>query len=108
MRLYMLRRTRSFIQQYYAETDSTTGKKYLSFAGGQRAYFPTRRPKTLRFGSELTNPYAKLYAEAVVKLINQLHLPRYGLASYILPDPPVPATKEERKYWIIYPKPANG
>src|SRR5713226_6852732 len=48
MRLYMVRRTRSFIQENYAETD-TSGRKYLTFGDGTYSYFPTRAPKTVRF-----------------------------------------------------------
>ena len=49
MRLYMVRRTRSFIQDNYATTDLTTGRKYLTFPDGRRSYFPTRQPKTVTF-----------------------------------------------------------
>ena len=49
MRLYLVRRTRSFIQDNYAATDETNGRKYLTFEDGTRSYFPTRVPKTLRF-----------------------------------------------------------
>jgi DNA replication protein DnaC len=45
MRLYLVRRTRSFIQENYAETDDD-GRKYLTFENGTRSYFPTRRPVT--------------------------------------------------------------
>ena len=44
MRLYLVRRTRSFIQDNYATTDSRTGRKYLTFADGTRSYFPRRVP----------------------------------------------------------------
>src|SRR5215510_10467736 len=47
MRLYMVRRTRSFIQDNYADTDPSTGRRYLTFADGTRSYFPTRQPKTV-------------------------------------------------------------
>src|SRR5205814_792652 len=32
MRLYLVRRTRSFIQENYAEIDTATGRSYLTFA----------------------------------------------------------------------------
>ena len=47
MRLYMVRRTRGFIQENYAETDPKTERKYLTFSDGTRSYFPARVPKTL-------------------------------------------------------------
>ena len=50
MRLYLVRRTRSFIQDNYADTDPDTGRKYLTYEDGNRSYFPTRVPKTIKFG----------------------------------------------------------
>lgn len=85
MSLFMVRRTRSFIRDNYAQTDAA-GRKYLSYADGTRAYFPTRVPKTLRFAVDDDNPrdqYARLYADPVVDTINALHLPRYGLGNYV-------------------------
>ena len=49
MRLYMVRRTRSFIQDNYATTDPVTKRKYLTFEDGTRSYFPERTPKTVQF-----------------------------------------------------------
>ena len=46
MRLYMVRRTRTFIQDNYAETDPLNERKYLTFGDGTRSYFPMRMPKT--------------------------------------------------------------
>ena len=45
MRLYLVRRTRSFIQDNYAETDRETGRKFLTYDDGTRSFFPTRVPK---------------------------------------------------------------
>src|SRR6266581_7958076 len=50
LRLYLVRRTRSFIQENYAHTDPATGQKYLTFANGIRSYFPVRTPRTVKFG----------------------------------------------------------
>jgi superfamily II DNA or RNA helicase len=86
MRLYMVRRTRSFIQAYYARTDAATERKYLKFADGTRTYFPTRVPRTVTFlikDQNSDDPYARLYANTVVNAINELNLPRYGLGNYI-------------------------
>jgi superfamily II DNA or RNA helicase len=84
MRLYMVRRTRSFIQNNYAKQDEN-GRKYLEFADGSRSYFPVRVPKTVTF--DLTtnnNSYDLLYSENIVNLINLLNLPRYGLEKYLV------------------------
>lgn len=82
MRLYMVRRTRSFIQDNYAKSDQT-GRKYLEFPNGTRSYFPRRQPQTVKFGmGEDDDSYAALYSEDVVKILNSLNLPRYGLGNY--------------------------
>jgi hypothetical protein len=89
MRLYMVRRTRTFIQDNYALTDPTNGRKYLTFEDGSRSYFPERIPRTLRFTIDDKDPsdqYARLYAAPVVDAINQMHLPRYGLATTSRPS----------------------
>ena len=40
MRLYMVRRTRSFIIDNYSIEDKATGRRYLQFKSGERSYFP--------------------------------------------------------------------
>jgi superfamily II DNA or RNA helicase len=100
MRLYMVRRTRSFIQDNYAETEPGTGRKFLTFADGTRSYFPTRQPKTIAFKIDETDPddqYAALYSLPVVDAINKLKLPRYGLGNYIYEKPHEPPTAAEAK-----------
>jgi len=100
MRLYMVRRTRSFIQDNYAETDGITGRKYLTFADGTRSYFPTRQPKTLKFAIDDSDPhdqYAFLYSDLIVATINALALPRYGLGNYVKERPHEPPTAAEAR-----------
>ena len=95
MKLYMVRRTRSFIQNNYAEVEeqlplekqwqNRPPRQYLEFSDGGRAYFPERQPKTLKFQAEDEgSPYAALYSEDVVEAINGLNLPRYGLGNYAI------------------------
>ena len=95
MRLYLVRRTRSFIQDNYANTDSTNGRKYLTFDDGTRSYFPVRVPKTVRF--DIDEQYSRLFANDVVDAINGLELPRYGLGNYVAPSPHVPPTPTEAR-----------
>ena len=86
MRLYLVRRTRSFIQENYAQTDPGSGRPFLVFGDGRRSYFPVRTPHTITFHVDdtlVSDPYATLYAESVVETMNGLTLPRYGLANYI-------------------------
>jgi SNF2 family DNA or RNA helicase len=100
MRLYLVRRTRTFIQDNYAKTDVATGKKYLTFSDGKQTYFPERIPKTIRFSlndKKSSDQYARLYSNKVVDLINALNLPRYGLGNYIIATPSKPPTQAEAK-----------
>ena len=100
MRLFLVRRTRSFISDNYAETDEETGRKFLTFPDGNRSYFPARIPKTARFAIDDDNPrdqYAQLYSDPVAETIGNLKLPRYGLANYISETPPTPPDRAEEK-----------
>ena len=81
MRLYLVRRTRSFVRDNYAMTDPEDGRKYLTFADGTRSYFPTRAPKTVHFDTD--EQYSRLFADDTVDTINGLELPRYGLGNFI-------------------------
>lgn len=98
MRLYLVRRTRSFIQDNYAKSDPETGRKFLTFEDGSRSYFPVRVPKTVPFNIDDKNAddqYARLYSTEIVEIINSLSLPRYGLANYIHETPHEPPTQTE-------------
>lgn len=98
MRLYLVRRTRSFIQDNYAETDLENGRRYLTYEDGTRSYFPTRIPKTVEFQVHDENgydQYASLYDDDVVNTISSLNLPRYGLGNYEAPTPHEPPTPTE-------------
>ncbi len=100
MSLFMVRRTRSFIRDNYASEDMATGRKYLLFADGSRAYSPTRTPKGISFAINEHDPadqYARLYSETVVDTINHLNLPRYGLGNYVVAKPKTPPTAAEQK-----------
>src|SRR5256886_2740282 len=100
MRLYMVRRTRTFIQDNYAEIDTVDGRKYLTFDDGTRSYFPARVPRTVKFSIAENNPedqYGQLYAASVVETLNSLNLPRYGLGNYVVAKPKEPPTAAEEK-----------
>ena len=99
IRLYMVRRTRSFILQHYAAKDAK-GRSYITDSQGQRRYFPTRVPLALTFPineADLGDHYARLYSGNVVDLINALHLSRYGLGNYVDAQALKAATPAERK-----------
>lgn len=100
MRLFMVRRTRGFIRDNYAETDAENGRRYLLMADGVRSYFTDRVPRTIRFKldeDDTADQYARLYSAEVVDSINSLYLPRYGLGNYVLEErlaPRGPAQKD--------------
>jgi hypothetical protein len=120
MRLFMVRRTRSFIQKNYATTDClkcaspilarqnqcpacgeskpAQGRSFLLLEDGSRFYFPKRRPRTLEFRIRDKDPndqYARLYSDTVVDTIRVLHLPRYGLGNYVRPTLDQSPTQDE-------------
>ncbi len=106
MKRYMVRRTRSFIKENYAKSDSPQSsinqqgvRKYLEFADGRRSYFPDRIPRTIKFTLESANndPYSRLYSQAVVEVINQLNLPRYGLGNYVAAKSKQAPTEPEQR-----------
>ena len=100
IRLYMVRRTRSFIVQHYTEVDER-GRNYLPGKGGSKSYFPLRKPLSLKFAVDETDAqdvYGQLYSAAVVDDINALHVPRYGLGNYVDPVAEKNATPAERKF----------
>lgn len=100
MRLFLVRRTRSFIKTNYAKDDAEVGRKYLEFPNGDRSYFPDRLPKKVEYAFNPDDPedqYAQLYSSKVIDIIDKLILPRYGLgqANYESKQPGVLITKEE-------------
>jgi superfamily II DNA or RNA helicase len=100
MRLYLVRRTRSFIKANYTQSDENTGRKYLTFSDGSKSFFPDRVAKKMEYHFNANDPsdqYAKLYDDNVVDIINHLSLPRYGLGQdqYINQQPLAKATREE-------------
>ena len=120
MRLFMVRRTRSFVERNYAFTEcpkcatvllptqdkcskcdqpkAKEDRRFLILEGGSRFHFPKRQPKTLTFRIRDNDPddqYAKLYSDKVVDTVRVLHLPRYGLANYLNPTLDVPPSQDE-------------
>jgi hypothetical protein len=120
MRLFMVRRTRSFVERNYALTEcpacatvllaaqdncpkcgrpkAKEDRRFLILEGDHRFYFPKRQPRTLKFRIRDKDPddqYARLYSDTVVDTIRLLHLPRYGLANYLKPTPDKPPTADE-------------
>ena len=97
MRLFLVRRTRSFIKENYAQTDLATGRKFLQFSDGTTSYFPDRKPVTVKFAMNPEDQYVKLFSDKVVRQINSLNLPRYGLANYVTDVFKIQPTQEENR-----------
>lgn len=101
MRLFLVRRTRSFIKNNYAIKDSETGRLYLKFPDGSKQFFPERTPKRIDFSftrKDKDDQYAKLYSKNVLDLIDKMRFPRYGLGQdiYIKTSPPENPEKSEK------------
>jgi superfamily II DNA/RNA helicase len=100
MRLFLIRRTRSFIMDNYAKTDEANGRKYLLFPNEKRFYFPIRQPITAKFSVSEDNPndpYEQLASEEVVSIIGSLSLPRYGLGKYVSKSAETNASSSEKE-----------
>lgn len=82
MRLFLVRRTRTFIKENYAQTGDD-GRKYLVFPNGTKAAFPERIPSSLKFTTHPDDQYRRLYSTQMDDLMTSLYLPRYGLSEYI-------------------------
>jgi len=103
MRHYLVRRTRTFIQDNYARIDPKDSRKFLTFSDGSRSYFPNRVPRTITYqmgDGKDDDPYARLYSPEVVDTINALNLPRYGLGNYIQPTPRLTPNGTEAKIML--------
>ena len=99
IRLYMVRRTRSFIVQHYTAADDK-GRRYITGKDDEKRYFPTRKPISLNFAVNDADPadrYAHLYSPHVVDQINALHVPRYGLGLYLDLQAEKTASSAERR-----------
>lgn len=80
MKMFLVRRTRTFIKNNYAKTDARG--KYLEFNDGRKSYFPERIPKALKFKTEKGDQYSRLYSDEMIGMMENLQLPRYGLSQY--------------------------
>ena len=97
MKLFLVRRTRTFIKENYAKVDETDGRKYLLFNDGSRSYFPDRIPKALKFETVEGDQYSRLYSSSMIGMMVDLQLPRYGLVKYINENKTIDATTIEKQ-----------
>ena len=82
MSQYLVRRTRRFVEDNYAEVDEQ-GRRYLEFGTGKRFYFPMRTPMpTERILTE-DDPAYEMSSDDPLDSIRDLLLPRYQLGYYL-------------------------
>ncbi len=81
MSLFLIRRTRTFIKEYYGNKDDTG---YYLEIKGKKNYFPNRIAKTVKYS--IDKQYRRFFSDEVVDMINDLELPRYALSKYKRPD----------------------
>lgn len=81
---YLIRRTRGFVVENYAQQDET-GRSYLELGRNkERFYLPRRLPRTLEWKPISANdPSVTLESEAVVERMGALTLPRYRLQDFL-------------------------
>ena len=61
------------MQENYAATDSADGRRYPTFEDGERSYFPTRVPKTLRFDIDAQYArYQRFRPKAIKGIIDEI------------------------------------
>lgn len=82
---YLVRRTRSFVEDNYARTDEA-GRKYLNFGNGERFYFPRRKPEAIDRDMTANDPAARMASDETLDVIRDLRLPRHRLGDYLAAD----------------------
>ncbi|ETZ63971.1 helicase conserved C-terminal domain protein [Mycobacteroides abscessus MAB_110811_2726] len=80
---HLVRRTRTFIKNNFAQTDADG--QYLEFVDGSRFRFPQRIPKPVDHSFGDDDPAALMAGNATLDTITALRLPRYELGNYLSP-----------------------
>lgn len=83
MKLFLVRRTRTFIKNNFAKLDEGNGRRYLQFPDGTKSYFPDRIPRSIKFPTVEGDQFSRLYSDGMLSLMEALQLPRYGLSKYL-------------------------
>ncbi|OAK53859.1 NgoFVII family restriction endonuclease [Rhodococcoides kyotonense] len=79
---HLVRRTRTFIKNNFAQTDDD-GRQYLEFSNGVRFEFPRRIPKPVDHSFGPTDPAAIMASDTTLDILTNLVLPRYELGRYL-------------------------
>ena len=98
---HLVRRTRSFVVNNYAETDDN-GNRYLQYCDargnpGKRFTFPKRQAIPVEHTFDADDPAALMTDDETFDTLDHLLLPRYGLADYFHPDAKRLADAETKK-----------
>lgn len=97
MKLFLVRRTRTFVRKYYSKTDPTNNRQYLQYPGtDKRSYFPERIPRSIKFTTKPGDQYSRLYSAEMINMMEELKLPRYGLEHYIDSAKLAAASKQDK------------
>jgi superfamily II DNA or RNA helicase len=91
---FLVRRTRRFIEDNYAERDEED-RPYLRFSSGERFYLPKRLPHPLPFTADASDPASFMESDDVFQALDSLLLPRYDLATYLKEDGVTPSPAEQ-------------
>ena len=83
MSLFLVRRTRRFVEQRYGET-GPDGRRLLRFADGTPFYFPQRVPEPLPYDGGEDDAGDRLASPETVDELNRLQLPRYRLGDFLV------------------------
>lgn len=97
MKLFLVRRTRTFIKNNFAKIDPQNNRRYLQFNDGTKSYFPDRLPRSIKFPTVKGDQFSRLYSEQMLGLMEELQLPRYGLSLYISEAKAADAPELEKK-----------
>lgn len=97
---HLIRRTRSFVINTYAQTDEQ-GNRYLQYnnddgSPGTRFTFPKRKAIPVDHGFGADDPAAKMTSEHTLETLASLRLPRYDLAAFVDPDARFKAGPEDQ------------
>lgn len=98
MKLFLVRRTRTFVKKYFAKIDPTNNRSYLTYPGSdRRSYFPERKAQSIPFETVEGDQFSRLYSQQMIDLMDELKLPRYGLEKYIDAQKLQSASKYDKK-----------
>lgn len=95
--MYLVRRTRPYLLEHYAKTDSS-GKKYFEYRDGTRFHFPERKALPLEYPGGVDDPCDQLASIQNFDAISGMTYARYQLGQYFREDFEPQNSEEELLY----------